>query len=49
MELRHDKINKMVCTHNEDSDQPGHPPGLISLLVLCMNKDPNPLWVDSED
>ena len=27
----HDKTNKMTCAHSEDSDQPGHPPSLISL------------------
>ena len=26
----HDKINKMVFAPNEDSDQSGHPPSLIS-------------------
>ena len=28
---QHDKINKMTCEPCEDSDQPGHPPSLISL------------------
>ena len=27
----HDKTNKMACAPREDSDQPGHPPSLISL------------------
>ena len=27
----HDKTNKMACAPSEDSDQPGHPPSLISL------------------
>ena len=27
----HDKTNKMACAPNEDSDQLGHPPSLISL------------------
>ena len=27
----HDKTYKMACTPSEDSDQPGHPPSLISL------------------
>ena len=27
----HDKTNKMACVPSEDSDQPGHPPSLISL------------------
>ena len=33
MKPQNDKTNKMTCTHNEDSDQPGHPPSLA--------KDPN--------
>ena len=27
----HDKTYKMACAPSEDSDQPGHPPSLISL------------------
>ena len=27
----HDKTNKMACVPIEDSDQPGHPPSLVSL------------------
>ena len=27
----HDKTNKMACAPSEYSDQPGHPPSLISL------------------
>ena len=27
----HDKTNIMACAFSEDSDQPGHPPSLISL------------------
>ena len=27
----HEKKNKMVCAPSDDSDQPGHPPSLISL------------------
>ena len=27
----HDKTNKVECTPSKDSDQPGHPPSLISL------------------
>ena len=27
----HDKNNKIACALSEDSDQPGHPPNLISL------------------
>ena len=34
----HDKTNKMACVPNEDSDQPGHPPSLISVFAVCMKK-----------
>ena len=27
----HDKINEMACAPSKDSDQPVHPPSLISL------------------
>ena len=27
----HDKSSKMACAPSEDTDQPGHPPSLISL------------------
>ena len=30
-EPHRDKTNKMACAPSEDSDQPGHPPSLISL------------------
>ena len=30
-EPQHYKTNKMTCAPGEDSDQPGHPPSLISL------------------
>ena len=30
-EPAHDKTYKMACAPSEDSDQPGHPPSLISL------------------
>ena len=30
----HDKISKMKCAPSEDSDQPGHPPSLISLYYM---------------
>ena len=30
----HDKTNFMTCAPNEDSDQPGHPPSLISFRCL---------------
>ena len=29
----HDKINKVACAPSEDSDQPGHPPSLIRVLL----------------
>ena len=31
-ESAYDKTYKMACALSEDSDQPGHPPSLISLL-----------------
>ena len=31
-ESQHDKTNKLICAPSEDSDQPGHPPSLISLF-----------------
>ena len=31
LEKPYDKTNKMACAPSEDSDQPGHPPSLISL------------------
>ena len=34
IEPAHDKTNKMACAPSEDSDQPGHPPSLISLYCL---------------
>ena len=34
-EPAHDKTNKMTCAPSEDSDQPRHPPSLISLCYLC--------------
>ena len=33
-ETFHDKTNKMACAPSDDSDQPGHPPSLISLHCL---------------
>ena len=33
-ELQHDKTNKMTCAPSENSDQPRHPPSLISLRCL---------------
>ena len=34
----HDKTNKMICAHSEDSDQPGHPSGLGRVLAVRMKK-----------
>ena len=31
IELPHNTTNKITCASSEDSDQPGHPPSLISL------------------
>ena len=31
IEPQHNKTNKMTCVPSKDSDQPGHPPSLISL------------------
>ena len=33
-----DKINKVACVPGEDSDQPGHPPGLIRVFAVRMKK-----------
>ena len=33
-ELHCDKTYKMACAHSEDSDQPGHPPSLISVFAM---------------
>ena len=41
-EPRHDKTNK-VCAPSSDSDQPGHPPSLISVFDVRMRK----AWVFS--
>ena len=30
----HDKTNKITCAPSEDSDQPRHPPSLITVLAL---------------
>ena len=32
----HDKINKMNCAPNKDSDLPGYPPSLIRVFPVCM-------------
>ena len=33
-----DKTNKMACVPIEDSDQPGHPPSLIRVFAVHMQK-----------
>ena len=38
LEPPHDKTNKMACAPTEDSDQPGHPPSLISVFAVHMKK-----------
>ena len=35
-EPSHDKISKIMCAPNKDSDQPGRPPSLISVFAVCM-------------
>ena len=30
-EKQQDKTNKMICAHSDDSDQPEHPPSLITV------------------
>ena len=37
-EPAHDKTNKVACAPSEDSDQPGHPPSLISVFAVRMKK-----------
>ena len=44
----HGKINKMTV-HPAKTDQPGHPPSLISLCAQWVAKDPSFLYADSED
>ena len=34
----HDKTNKMACAPSEDSDQPGHPPSLIRVFAIRIQK-----------
>ena len=36
-----DKTNKMACAHNEDSNQPWHPPSLIRVFAVRRKK----VWV----
>ena len=33
---QHDKTNKMTCAYSKDSDQPGHPPSLITGWSLSL-------------
>ena len=48
-ESPYDKTNKMTCAPSEDSDQPGHPPSLISLLSPSRNIGPLTIyWVHRE-
>ena len=35
-ESEHNKAHKMTCAPSEDSDQPGHPHGLIRVFVVRM-------------
>ena len=37
-EPQHDKTNKMTCAPSEDSDQPGHSPGLIRVFTVRLKK-----------
>ena len=50
-ELQHDKTNKMTCAPSIDSDQLGHPPSLITVLLCAqrVTKDPSFRHVDSKD
>ena len=41
IEPRHDKINKMICTPSEDSDQHGHSPSLIRVCAVRLKQN----WV----
>ena len=42
-EFTNEQTNKMTCAPSEDSDQPGHPPSLISLR--CPHKETLGLWL----
>ena len=37
-EPQHNKTNNMACAPSEDSDQPGHPPSLIKVFAVSMEK-----------
>ena len=39
----------MICVPSEDSDQPGHPPSLISAFAVWVAKGPKFLQADSKD
>ena len=39
----HDKTNKMACAPSEDSDRPRHPPSLVRVFTVRMQK----AWVFS--
>ena len=43
LEPQHDKTNKMTCAFSEDSDQPVHPPSLISLC--CPHEEALGPWL----
>ena len=45
----HDKTNKMTFAVSEDSDQPGHPPSLIRVFTVYIEKYSIFLNADSED
>ena len=34
-EPEHDKTHNLTCAPSEVSDQPGHPPSLISIFTMC--------------
>ena len=43
-ELQNNKTNKMTCVPSKNSDQPGHPPSLISLHFLCLHEETLGPW-----
>ena len=46
IEAQHDKTHKMTCVPNKDTDQPGHPPSLISLR--CPHEEALGPWLPIE-
>ena len=46
IEPAHDKTYKMACAPSEDSDQPVHPPSLISLR--CLHEECSGPWLPIE-